>query len=145
MLLYYSPDFAQGWNAMFGAIRGKLTLPPKLRELAIMSIGAINGAEYEWRQHEPDFLATGGTKAHSMPCGRAGPDDGPLRLGALQRGGAGDAGPDPRDDPQGGGDRSDDAPESQILPDVQVVELVGTIAGYNMVSRFVVATGVALE
>lgn len=31
------------------------------------------------------------------------------------------------------------------LPDRQVVELVGTIAGYNMVSRFLVATGVELE
>jgi alkylhydroperoxidase family enzyme len=32
-----------------------------------------------------------------------------------------------------------------VLPDAQVVELVGTIAGYNMVSRFVVATGVQVE
>jgi hypothetical protein len=32
-----------------------------------------------------------------------------------------------------------------LLPDPQVVELIGTIAGYNMVSRFVVATGVEIE
>jgi alkylhydroperoxidase family enzyme len=32
-----------------------------------------------------------------------------------------------------------------ILPDQQVVELVGTIAGYNMVSRFLIATGIDLE
>ena len=32
-----------------------------------------------------------------------------------------------------------------VLPDAQVVELIGTIAGYNMVSRFVVATGVQIE
>ena len=32
-----------------------------------------------------------------------------------------------------------------VLPDQQVVELVGTIAGYNMVSRFLVATGIELE
>jgi alkylhydroperoxidase family enzyme len=32
-----------------------------------------------------------------------------------------------------------------ILPDQQVVELVGTIAGYNMVSRFLVATGIEVE
>ena len=31
------------------------------------------------------------------------------------------------------------------LPVDQVVELIGTIASYNMVSRFVVATGVELE
>jgi hypothetical protein len=32
-----------------------------------------------------------------------------------------------------------------ILPDPQVVELIGTIAGYNMVSRFAVATGLEKE
>ena len=32
-----------------------------------------------------------------------------------------------------------------LLPDQQVVELMGTIAGYNMVSRFLVATGIELE
>ena len=32
-----------------------------------------------------------------------------------------------------------------LLPDQQVVELIGTIAGYNMVSRFLLATGVELE
>ncbi len=32
-----------------------------------------------------------------------------------------------------------------LLNDQQVVELVCTIAGYNMVSRFVVAIGVEME
>ena len=32
-----------------------------------------------------------------------------------------------------------------LLPDPQVVELAGTIAGYNMVSRFVVAIGIEPE
>ena len=32
-----------------------------------------------------------------------------------------------------------------LLPDAQVVELIGTIAGYNMVSRFAVATGLDIE
>ena len=32
-----------------------------------------------------------------------------------------------------------------LLNDQQVVELVCTIAGYNMVSRFLLATGVDLE
>jgi hypothetical protein len=32
-----------------------------------------------------------------------------------------------------------------VLPDDQVVELIGTIAGYNMVSRFAVATGLEPE
>jgi hypothetical protein len=32
-----------------------------------------------------------------------------------------------------------------LLPDPQVVELIGVVSGYNMVSRFVVATGVEME
>ncbi len=32
-----------------------------------------------------------------------------------------------------------------ILPDRQVVELAGAIAGYNMVSRFEVAIGIEVE
>jgi len=32
-----------------------------------------------------------------------------------------------------------------LSPDRQVVELAGTIAGYNMVSRFLVAIGIELE
>ena len=33
----------------------------------------------------------------------------------------------------------------KLLPTDQLVELIGTIAGYNMASRFLVATGVELE
>jgi hypothetical protein len=32
-----------------------------------------------------------------------------------------------------------------VLPNDQAVELIGTIAGYNMVSRFLIATGVEGE
>ncbi len=32
-----------------------------------------------------------------------------------------------------------------VLPDDQVVELIGTIGAYNLVSRFVVATGIEVE
>ena len=142
-MLLNSPAFAQGWNAMLGTIRGKLALPPRLRELAILAIGALNRAPYEWQQHEGEFLAAGGT---------------PAQLAAL------------RDPVVALTDtaRFDEAERATlaltaemttqvqvgdttmrrvraILPDAQVVELIGTIAGYNMVSRFVVATGVDLE
>ena len=60
-MLLHSPPFAQGWNGMFAAIRGELSLSPKLRELAIMSIAVLNRADYEWVQHEKEFFAAGGT------------------------------------------------------------------------------------
>jgi alkylhydroperoxidase family enzyme len=142
-MLLHSPPFAQAWNGMFGAIRGKLSLPPRLRELAIMSIGAINRAEYEWGQHEREFLATGGTKA---------------QLDALRNPAAALADAAHFDEAERATlalthemttqVKVSDATMHRvraILPDGQVVELVGTIAGYNMVSRFVVATGVEME
>lgn len=47
-MLLNSPEFARGWNTMFAAIRGKLDVSLKLRELAIVTIGAMNKANYEW-------------------------------------------------------------------------------------------------
>jgi len=143
-VLLQSPNYAKGWNGMFGAIRNQLSLPGKLRELAIMQIGVLNKAEYEWIQHEGEFLKAGGTRE---------------QLQALRNGAA-----------TGGGDQKlfDESERATIaltremtqninvsdgtlkrvrslLPEAQVVELIGTIAGYNMVSRFVVATGIEME
>src|SRR5205814_944382 len=61
-MLLHSPNFTKGWNTMFAAIRGQLALPGKLREIPIMAIAVLNKAEYEWAQHEPEFLKAGGTK-----------------------------------------------------------------------------------
>jgi len=142
-ILLHSPPFAQGWTSMFGAIRNRLSLSPKLRELAIVAIGALNKADYEYAHHAPEFLKAGGTKE---------------QLGALA------------DVPAALGNTTlfDEAERATLaltcemtrnvtvsdatmkrvralLPDRQVVELAGTIAGYNMVSRFVVAIGIEPE
>src|SRR5258705_11945832 len=50
-ILLHSAAYAKGWNTLFGAIRGQLAVPPKLRELTIMAVGALNQADYEWAQH----------------------------------------------------------------------------------------------
>src|SRR3954462_6369157 len=61
-MLLHSPNYAQAWNTMFGAIRNKLSLDGRLRETAIMAIGVLNKADYEWIQHEPEYVKTGGSK-----------------------------------------------------------------------------------
>lgn len=142
-MLLHSPAFARGWNTMFAAIRGQLALSPKLRELAIMAIGVINKADYEWVQHVPDFLAAGGTKAQMEALKDVSTAINNTKLF----------------------DESERATLAltyemtrnitvadttmarvrAILPDQEIVELVGTIAGYNMVSRFLVATGIEVE
>lgn len=142
-VLLRSPGLARGWNGMLGAVRRELSLAPRLRELAVMAVGALNGAAYEWAQHEAEYLAAGGTRAQLA------------RLRNVQAAA--------RDAKHFDGvERATLALVSEmtrtvkvkaatmrriraLLPDAQVVELVGTVAAYNMVSRFVVATGVRIE
>ena len=110
-----------------------------MRELAICAVAA-NEAPYEWYQHAPEYLATGGSQAKL---------DGLDDVAAAARN---DALYDEREraalaltlemtrqvkvnDATLGNARS-------LFGDRQPVELVGTIATYNMVSRFLEALGV---
>jgi len=126
--------------AKIAAIRGQLTLPGNLRELPIMAIAVLNKADYEWAQHESEFLKAGGTMA---------------QLAALRKL---EADPNLFDEKERAAlqltiEMTREVRPKQatidkvrsLLPDQQVVELIGTIAGYNMVSRFVLATGVEIE
>ena len=61
-MLLHSPPFAKGWNSFLGAVRNELTVPARLRELVICTVAVLNGAEYEYIQHAPEFLRTGGTQ-----------------------------------------------------------------------------------
>jgi len=139
-MLLNSPGFAKGWNTMFGAIRGQLSLPGMLREIPIMAIAVITKAEYEWVAHEPEFLKAGGTQAQLAALKELKEDPklfDPKELLALRLAVEMTKEVQPR---QATIDQA-----RSLLPDAQVVELIGTIAGYNMVSRFLLATGVDLE
>lgn len=141
-LLLNSPGLAHGWNTMLGALRGRLSLPARLRELVIVAIGALNGAECEWRQHAPELLAAGGTRAElrRLRDVRAAARD--ARFGEVERAALALAWEMTRHVKV----RAATLRRLRaLLPDAQVVELVAVVAGYNMVSRFVVATGVGPE
>jgi len=159
-MLLHSPSFARGWNAFFEAARGKqLALKPQLRELAIMSIATLNKADYEWAQHQPFYLSTGGTQAqldrlHDVAGASRDhkPFDPVHRVTLASR-------DDKNFDPVQRATLEltiemtrDVAVKKEtmdkvrgFLPDDQVVELVGIISAYNMVSRFLVATGIDIE
>jgi alkylhydroperoxidase family enzyme len=64
-MLLYAPPFARGWNEIAGAVRGQLTLSPRLRELAICGTGLLNGSQFEYEVHRPEFLKAGGTQAQA--------------------------------------------------------------------------------
>jgi alkylhydroperoxidase family enzyme len=58
-MLLHSPTFARGWNGLLGAVRGELSLSPRLREIAICAVAALTGAEYEFTHHCYDHFSSG--------------------------------------------------------------------------------------
>jgi alkylhydroperoxidase family enzyme len=142
-MLLHSPPLAAGWNAHLKAVRTELALEPRLRELAMCAVATLNGAHYEFHHHAPEFLRAGGTdrqiEALRTPE-EAVKQDGlfdDLARAALRltiemtcRVAVTDATFDAVHD---------------ALGDRQTVELVGVIATYNMVSRFLVALDIAPE
>jgi alkylhydroperoxidase family enzyme len=138
-MLLHSPPVAEGWLTFFTAVRQKGTLSGRHRELAIMRIAVINGADYEFTQHVPFALAEGLTQAQ-LDGLRAGRE--PEGLSEADRAVLAYA----------------DAMTRQVhVPDDvfartrkqfgerELVELTVTIAGYNCVSRFLEAVAVDHE
>lgn len=142
-IMLHSVPFTQGWGALLGKVRNELSLPDKLRELVICAVSCLCGAEYEMHHHGPVFLKAGGTPAQFnalrdlkgalaheylfTPLERA-----ILRLTHDMT-------------------RQGRVPAAVLhdlreeLGDTRLVELIGVIATYNMVARFIVALGVEVE
>ena len=109
-----------------------------LREVAIMAIAVLNKADYEWQAHEPEYVKAGGTKEQLAALKTLDPKPfNAAEKAALQLTIEMTRDVQPKQ-------TTIDAVR-KLLPDDQVVELIGTIAGYNMVSRFLLATGVETE
>jgi len=142
-MLLHSPELARGWNAYLGAVRTRLSVSPRLREIAICVVAVLNEADYEFMHHAPELLAAGGSQ---------------LQVDALR-------------DPHAAMQNSalfDEAERATIELTIEMtrhvrvrpgltealnaslgtphtVELVATIAAYNMVSRLLIAVGVEPE
>ncbi len=143
-MLLHSPALAKGWNAHLGAVRGALTIEPKLRELAICAVAALTGADYEWGQHLPLFMQAGGTDAagealrkveaasadHALFDAR---ERATLRLAYEMTSSVRVS------------DATFAAARAHLGGDRGLVEMVAIVATYNMVSRFLVALGVSAE
>lgn len=131
-MLLNSPPVAEGWLAFLTAIRQKCKLSGHDRELVIMRVAVLNGADYEFRAHVPFALKDGITEA---------------QIDALR---------DSRLDAFDARERDilaycdsmtreihvPDAVFQAVKPhfdDREMVELTATIAAYNLVSRFLEA------
>jgi alkylhydroperoxidase family enzyme len=143
-MLLHSPPFAKGWNEFLREVRSGLSLSPKLRELAICGVAVLNGAEYEFYHHAPEYMKAGGTAAQIevLRNFEAAANETAI-FDAAERAVIRLTLEMTREVQVS--DSSFAAVRSALPDDRGVVELVGVIAAYNMVSRFLVALGVEPE
>lgn len=131
-VLLRSPLLAAGWEHLFTVIRQQTSVPPALRELVILRIAVLNGADYEFEAHVPHALQAGVSQEviETMRRGEAqslqGVENLVMRYADAMT-------------------RDIQVPDALFdelrrqFDDPTLVELTATIAGYNMVSRFLIA------
>lgn len=135
-MLLHSVPLTEGWLAFLTAVRQKCGLPGAIRELVIMRVAVINGAQYEADQHAPIALEEGITQAQIDALAEW--QDSPL-FSDTERAVLALTDAMTRDV------RVPDEVLAAVRPhfdETGVVELVATIAAYNMVSRFLEALGI---
>lgn len=144
-VLLNSPSIASGWESMLTAVRNRTSVPADLREMIILRVAVLNEAAFEFEAHVP----------HALKAGIA-----QERIDALRA-------PDPAGALEGVLEDGFTQDELLLLEltdrmtrDVKVpaelmdrlnarfepsavVEVVATVAAYNMVSRFLVALNIS--
>ncbi len=132
-VLLNSAPVAEGWEKMLTAVRNKSSLPPDLREIVIMRVAVLNRAPFELEAHRPVALRCGVSEAKIEALHAPQPGDAftPLERSVLALTDA--------------MTREVQVPDGLFEPlrkhfdDRGLVELVATVAAYNMVSRLLEA------
>jgi alkylhydroperoxidase family enzyme len=138
-MLLNAPPVAEGWLALFTAIRQQCTLRGEYRELAILRVAVLNGASYEYQVHVPFALREGLSQAQidALPHWQDSTVLTPTQRSVLAY--------------------TDSMTRDIHVPDAvfdalrasfnarEIVELTATIGGYNLVSRFLEALAVDPE
>ena len=135
-MLLHSVPLAEGWLAFLTAVRQRLDLPGALRELVIMRVVVLNGASYEADQHAPIARKEGLSQAQldALPQWQSSGAFTPVQRASLAL-----------TDAMTRDVHVDDAVLAAVrehLSERETVELVATIAAYNMVSRFLEALAI---
>jgi AhpD family alkylhydroperoxidase len=136
-MLLHSPPVTEGWLALMTAVRQKAALPGALREMVIIRIAILNGAPYEAEQHVPIALKEGVSQRQIDELLDWEPSD---RFTPLQRAVLALTDAMTRDV------HVDAALVEALRPhlsDRELLELVVTVASYNMVSRVLEALQIA--
>ncbi len=135
-VLLHSGPIASGWERLLTAVRTQTGVPAPLRELVILRVAVLNGAEFEFEAHVLHAQAAG-VGVHKIAATRMvtlDPVFDPVERLVLQL--------------------TDHMTRDVVVPealmdklrkhfdDQGLVELVTTVAAYNMVSRVLVALGI---
>jgi len=144
-VLLNSAPLASGWEKLLTAVRNQTSVPADLRELVILRVAVLNRATFEFEAHVPSARLAGiaDAKMNAVRHWPAGPGDGSA------------AGATPEvvfsADEKLVLELADAMTRDIEVPDGLmerlsarfdargVVEIVATVATYNMVSRFLVA------
>jgi len=146
-VLLHSPLIASGWEKLLTAVRNRTELAPQLRELIILRVAVLNGAPFEFDAHTPHALHAGVTRAQLEAVQRV--DCGGMSAAAV----AGTFAADERLVLELADAMTRDVTVGdELMERVRarfdargVVEVVTTVAAYNMVSRFLVALNLVHE
>ena len=136
-VLLNSQPIAQGWEAMLTAVRNRTNVDPAIRELVILRVAVLNKAEFEFDAHVPHAQRAGlsDDKIQGLRDPRPEQDYSEQEQMAIQL--------------------TDHMTRDVAVPEelmttirnefgvTETVELVATVAAYNMVSRFLVALNIS--
>ena len=138
-MLLNAPASLKEFNAMGGTILFKSELPPRTREIAVLRIGHITQAAYEWHHHKRFALAVGVTGEEIEKIAVDGPVTGLDEEGNLLCRVADEVTNDIR--------LSDEALAKSLerYGPKQTTELILCCCWFNLVSRFLESTGIEIE
>ncbi|GAB1196517.1 hypothetical protein APSETT444_005789 [Aspergillus pseudonomiae] len=150
LALLHAPQVADGYNSFVGALRSKTILHAAFLELSISRIAVLNKAVYEWNIHAPLALKAGVTALElqellSLPSFTEATErsaDAWRQTCLTARQQAIVAYTDAMTDSVSVSDEVFQDLVSAGLSNREIVELTTTVAGYNCVSRILVALDV---
>lgn len=135
-VLLNSPPVAHGWEQMLSAVRNRNSVPADVRELVILRVAVLNRAPYEFEAHVPHALKAGASQAAIDAMQQVPLDPGaPLTQAQVVAIRLADAMTRDLDVP----DALYEQVRAQFASEQQQLDLVATVAAYNMVSRLLIA------
>jgi 4-carboxymuconolactone decarboxylase len=132
-VLFNSAPLAEGWEKLLTAVRNRSSVPPDIREMVILRVAVLNRAPFEFAAHAPIARKVGLAEAKlaALQVAKQGDVFTPVERAVLALTDA--------------MTRDVQVPDALFEPlrahfdERALVELVATVAAYNMVSRFLEA------